>query len=79
MGAFLEHPITDKKIETYQHKKLRASTIEMQGKTFFTKDGENIWKMQFYMIDLIKRFFCLEFSMAMVEEKWLSFAPIILQ
>ena len=31
MGAFLDHPKTDKKIETYQHRKLRACSIEMQG------------------------------------------------
>lgn len=35
MGAFLESPITDKKIEVYQHKKLRACTCEMQGKIYF--------------------------------------------
>ena len=31
MGAFLEQPIVEKKIEKYQHKKLRACTLEMQG------------------------------------------------
>lgn len=31
MGAFLDQPITEKKIEVFQHKKLRACTVEMQG------------------------------------------------
>ena len=31
MGAFLDQPITEKRIEKYQHKKLRACTAEMQG------------------------------------------------
>lgn len=34
MGAFLNEPITEKKIEKYQHKKLRAFSIEMQGTTW---------------------------------------------
>lgn len=36
MGAFLDSPITEKKIETYQHKKLRACSCEMQGKCLLT-------------------------------------------
>ena len=35
MGAFLDQPITEKRVEKYQHKKLRACTVEMQGKMMY--------------------------------------------
>ena len=44
-GAFLSQPITEKKINKYQHGKIRVVTCEMQGKCYLIQAGENIWKM----------------------------------
>lgn len=46
-GAFLSQPVTKKRINKYQHGKIRVITCEMQGNSCLIKAGESTWKTHF--------------------------------
>ena len=48
MGVYLSEPNREKKVNEGYKKGVGFCSVEMQGKTSFIQDGEEIWRMQQY-------------------------------
>jgi hypothetical protein len=73
-GAFLSQPVTDKRVNKYQHGKIRVITCEMQGKVRVIKVGVNTWRTLCYFTGSVKISSCLQSSTGTVAYRSLSFA-----
>jgi hypothetical protein len=74
-GAFLSQPVTTKKVNKYQHGKLRVVTCEMQGRTAKIQDGVNTWRMHWSSIASTRRYSSLLSSTDTVVSRSHSSAP----
>lgn len=61
-GAFLSQPVTKKRINKYQHGKIRVITCEMQGNSCLIKAGESTWKTHYSSTVSIRKPSSLRYS-----------------